>query len=98
MPVDYTLAAKRDLQKIRNDLAQARGADFANRYMQGLENRIESLSSQPKRYQVRPKLGKGRRLMPERPYHVIYQVDDQSVLIVRILHGRRKITRSSIDT
>jgi toxin ParE1/3/4 len=98
LPIRYTVEAESDLDKIWVDLATARGDNFADQYMQRLMATIESLGQNPQRYNVRLRLGKGRRLMPEQPYHVIYRVDPDGVLIVRILHGRRKITRRSIET
>ena len=96
--IQYTIEAEDDLGKIWGDLAEARGAQFAKTYLQRLRLRIGSLARQPRRYRVKPRLGKGRRLMPEKPYHIIYRVDLDCVVIVRVLHGRRRITRQSIES
>ncbi len=97
LPIRYTIEAEADLDKIWNDLKVARGTDFADQYMQELKTRIGTLDQHPRRYRLRPKFGKGRRLMPEDPYHVIYRVDLDKVLIVRVMHGSRNITRRTID-
>ena len=96
-PVEYALFAKADLEGIWDDLEAARGPKFADKYLRELEQSIESLSRLPRRYRVRRRLGKGRRILPLRPYHVIYRVEDTRVLILRIMHGRRKITRRTIE-
>jgi plasmid stabilization system protein ParE len=97
LPIRFSGPASQDLEKISDDLELARGSTFAKKYTDGLRQRIRALSTSPKRYRVRRRLGKGRRLMPELPYHIIYQVAADHVLILRIVHGRRKTTHRSID-
>ena len=97
LAVRYATAARQDLAKIADDLAEARGGEFAAQYVESLQRRIETLSTSPKRYRVRRRLGDGLRLRPEAPYHVFYRVEPDHVLIVRILHGRRRATRRTIE-
>ena len=96
-PIRFSVPASQDLERISDDLERARGRTFAERYTDGLRQRIRTLATSPKRYRVRRRLGKGRRLMPELPYHIIYRVEADHVLILRILHGRRNITRQLIN-
>lgn len=83
------------MDKIFDDLEQARGTSFADLYVDELRSRIRSLSASPERYRLRPRLGKGLRLMPELPYHILFKVEADAVVVVRVVHGRRKITRRS---
>jgi plasmid stabilization system protein ParE len=95
--IRYSPAALRDLDKISDDLEEAHGTSFADTYVDELRSRIGTLSASPGRYNLRSRLGKNLRLMPELPYHVIYRVEADVVVIVRVVHGRRRITRRSID-
>ena len=97
LPIVYSAAARDDLTKVTLDLSSERGVEFARSYVANLRSRIETLSTSPKRYRVRPRYGKGVRLRPELPYNVFYQANLDHVLVVRILHGRRKITRRTIE-
>ncbi len=44
----------------------------------------------------RPKLGTRVRIAVVRPYIVIYRTNEDDVMIMRVLHGRRKITRHTL--
>ena len=94
--VRYANAAIDDLRKIARDLAKARGTDFADQYVDTLVNSVAKLAEYPKRYRERARYGVGRRLFPLRPYNVFYVVEVDCVRILRIVHGRRRITKRQI--
>ena len=98
LPVRYSMAAPGDLRKIGVDLAKARGSVFADPYLDRLVDRIATLALHPRRYRERARFGVERRIMPLLPYHVIYIVEVDRIRILRIVHGRRRITKRDIGS
>lgn len=41
----------------------------------------------------RPRYGRGIRMIAERPYLIFYEAAGHNVLVLRVLDGRRRITR-----
>lgn len=71
------------------------GANVADRYDAALDRLYERLTDYPKSGALRPPLGMHIRICVVSPYVVIYEhiEADDTVVIMRIVHGRRKITR-----
>jgi plasmid stabilization system protein ParE len=45
----------------------------------------------------RPRLGAKVRIAVVRPYVVIYRTEVNDVMIMRVMHGHRRITRHTLD-
>ena len=81
--------AENDLLEIGRYIAKKSSLKKALEYMDFLEDRARSLADFP---------GKGRvyepfpyRVLPVNSYLIFYRIEDDQVLIVRILHGARDI-------
>lgn len=51
------------------------------------------LMTHPEAGEARPGVGRGIRGVLEPPYLIFYRVEAEGVLVIRILHGARRITR-----
>lgn len=98
LTVRITQSAERDLEGIVDHLAGVRGTDFALSYLADLRQRVDTLQEFPRRYRVRRNFGRGVRVLVERPYLIIYRVETDTVNIMRVLHGRRRITKRLIHS
>lgn len=90
--------ADADLDRILHWLADNAGQDVADRYAADLDAIYENLIMFPAFGSPRPNLGRRTRIAVLSPYLVIYDhlSDTDTVNIVRILDGRRNITRRLI--
>ena len=84
-----------DLIDITTYLDTAAGFAVAYRYEQRIRYKIERLAEFPGLGTPRPRLGPHVRLLVERPYLIYYQWDER-VEVLRMLDGRRLITRKLI--
>ena len=93
--VVITSTADADSAYIIADLGAKAGANIADRYDADLEKLYERLGNHPKSGAPRPALGAHVRICVVSPYVVIYEhiEADDTVTIMRVAHGRRKITR-----
>jgi|HubBroStandDraft_3_1064219.scaffolds.fasta_scaffold315334_2 toxin ParE1/3/4 len=84
-----------DTNAILNYLAEAAGPRVAARYSGRFEEAILRLASFPESGAPRPALGDNARVAIVQPYLLIYDFtpDDNTLTLLRILHGRRNITR-----
>lgn len=96
--VVYSEAAEADTIEILAYLCREAGAAVALKYDHKLEDLYDRLEDFPGIGAPRPELGDRRRIMTVMPYVVIYDYDreEDTVLILRVVHGRRKITADLI--
>lgn len=90
--------ADTDTAAILDDLAIKAGARVADRYEAEFDTIYNRLAAHPECGAPRPRLGKHVRICVAPPYVVFYEhlrADDR-ILILRIAHGRRKITRKFV--
>ena len=88
--------AETDLEGILRHVAEQAGATIAGRYVEGMLATIESLAVIPEASgRPVPKLGRGLRCHPIGKYNVYLRYDSVGDVLsaVRVLHGRRRITR-----
>lgn len=87
--------ADEDTAAMLGDIAREAGHLVADRYNAELGSLFDRLADYPESCQTRPNLGAHVRVGVMHPYLVIYRyaIGSDTVSIVRILHGRRKITR-----
>lgn len=90
-----TELADRDLATIVVYLANEAGAATAGKYFERFDALYERLTDFPGLGAPRPLLGDEVRISTVPPYVVIYEhhPSENIVMILRIIHGRRNITR-----
>jgi len=93
MPHRVAPQAETDLGGIWLAVAkQSRNPEIANRLIDSITERFLVLARHP--YLGRPRdeeLGAGLRSFPVGEYVVVYCVENQDVLILRVVHGRRDL-------
>lgn len=83
--------ARRDLEAIRDVGVQEFGAEAAERHLLGFERHFALLRTHPFAGQKRPEFALGIRSLSHRPHRLLYRVDGDTVLIVRIIHHRQDV-------
>jgi plasmid stabilization system protein ParE len=88
-----TALADADAARIISGLNRQAGANTAGRYSETFDDLYRRLAQFPNSGALRPKLGAGVRVSLAWPCVVIYEhvEKDDVVVIMRIVHGRRKI-------
>jgi toxin ParE1/3/4 len=90
-----SLQAQADTAYIIRDLTGNAGHAVASNYAASLKNLYERLVRHPNSGAPRPAVAPHARIGVVSPYIVIYEHDEatsDAVTIMRILHGRRRIT------
>ena len=90
--VEYAETARRDLHAIGTYICGAAGEAVADVFMRRLIAKVESLRFMPMRFRVREELQSGLRALSIEKYLIFYRVMDDTVYIIRVLHGARNIT------
>jgi toxin ParE1/3/4 len=85
-----------DAHAILTTLAEKASRSVAEAYFDRFRSTFDRLLMFPLSGGPRPKLGANVRIAVVRPYIVIYQTIADDVEIMRLLHGRRKITRQTM--
>lgn len=85
--------AANDLDNIWIYVARESGSlEIANRLIDSITDRFFLLASHPQVGRVRnDDLGPGRRSFPVGEYVIVYRIEDENVLILRVVHGRRDL-------
>ncbi len=93
--VVLTASADADTAFILADLAAKVGANVAERYDKDFDALYRRLERFPESGSPRPALGQLVRIGIVSPYNIIHEYieADGVVTVMRILHGRRRITR-----
>jgi toxin ParE1/3/4 len=92
-PIVYTERAQFDLFAIGDYLRDVADVSVAERFVERIVLTVASLRQRPKRHRIRRDAGADIRAIRFRTYLIFYRVDGNSVVIVRILHASRDITR-----
>jgi addiction module RelE/StbE family toxin len=90
MKVRLTSEAKADLEDIGDRIAE-RNPVRAVTYLRELRERALRIGEFPHAGPPRPKLGEGIRITVHGKYLIIYRVRDETVQILRVLHGARDL-------
>lgn len=88
--VKLTARAEDDLLDIWLAIAQDSPAS-ADRFLDVLNERIDSLADFPERGVLRPEIGKGIRILIEGNYLILYGMRLGGVEVVRVVHGAREL-------
>jgi addiction module RelE/StbE family toxin len=90
MRVEWSQPAVADLQRISGYIEQDRSLETANRVSRVIYDGVQSLRTMP--YRGRPgRVNETRELVVRTlPYIVVYQVFDERVLILNIVHGAQR--------
>ena len=88
--------AKADTLEILRRLAEVAGYAVAEKYADRFDRLYDRLAVNPEIYQARRRLGPGVRIAVVFPYLVAYRYrrGGATLSIVRVVHGRRRLTRS----
>ena len=88
--------ARGDFRDIIAYLSRYAGSSVAKRYAARIDDCVALIAERPGIGAPRPGLGSGIRIRTIRPYVLIYRFSSESVEILRLLHGRRNITRRKL--
>jgi toxin ParE1/3/4 len=94
--VRFSERAQQDLQEIDEYLSGHAAPNVADNYMVAFEGHANVLRDFPRSGAPRPKLGKDVRMVVEWPYVMLYRPVGEEVVILRVLDGRRRITRKLV--
>jgi toxin ParE1/3/4 len=88
-----TELAKADVRDILTNLNARAGFKVASQYAEDFKAAYGAIAQFPGLGAPRPKLGPKARIRVVSPYVVIYDHDNDGAIVLRVLHGHRKITR-----
>jgi plasmid stabilization system protein ParE len=93
--VRLSAEARADYSSIMDYLESAGGSNVAERYEAAFISAFDQIAAFPGCGAPRRKLGPNVRLLVINPYAIYYQGQpkDNAVLVMRILRGRRRVTR-----
>ena len=97
LPVTFYAVAEADVDSIISFLQLNAQRGVAAKYARRFSAAFDQLSAFPHSGSPRPRLGKGVRILVENPYLIVYRVLEDRVLILRVLDGRRRITRRLVS-
>lgn len=87
--LELTPAARHDLDDIWDYSARTWSAAQAARYLRGLQALLQTLQDFPGLARERPEFTPPVRLHSYRRHLVVYRVDANALIVLRILHTRR---------
>lgn len=92
----FSAAALIDIEDIAEAIARNNGALVAERNVARLRGSLQTLAEFPEVGRKRSQLASGLRSWPLTPWIALYRIADDGIEIIRILHGRRRITRKVV--
>jgi toxin ParE1/3/4 len=95
--VIVTDRAKGDIRRILSDLNERAGFNVATRYAAAFKAAYRRLAVAPTSGPPRSALGPRTRIAIVLPYIVIYEYENDSITVLRVLHGKRNITRDLVQ-
>ena len=98
MAFSLTESAEKDLDGIADDVGEERGPGASREWLDAITVRFERLGARPRMGRTRDHdLGRGRRSILFRRYIVVYRLEGDDAVILRVVHGRRDLSRLSFD-
>jgi toxin ParE1/3/4 len=89
--------AKDDLREIWYSVASGRDHRTADRVVTQILDKCENHAQFPEGGRLREELASGLRSFSVRPYVVFYRPFEDTIAVLRILHGRRNLKRIAFD-
>ncbi len=90
MNVVLTPEAVADLEEIGDNISR-RNPVRASTFVDELKGRVDRLSEFPCAAPLRPQWGEGVRIALHNSYVIVFRVSNETVQILRIVHGRRDL-------
>lgn len=94
MRLEIAPKAGRDLVQIVDELLAYAGSSTAQRWRERFVDKLALIGKLPLAYALRADLGENRRTVTLRPYVIVYTVDEQRILVLRVLHGARDLPQA----
>jgi toxin ParE1/3/4 len=93
--VSYGPAARADMLKIYDYIAEHSSTERALRYLQRIEATCETLKTFPERGTRRDAIKKGTRIIGfEKRVAIVYSVGKRKITVARVLYGGRHLKRA----
>ena len=92
----FSRAASRDIEIILDYLTREAGPGVAANYRRSMLRLFALLADHPALGAPRPKLGRSVRMCVIAPYLVLYRRVGGVVTVLRVLHGRRRISAAML--
>lgn len=91
LPLTRTESAKRDLGDIWLGIA-VHNREAATRVVRRIDARIRQLPDFPEMGPSRPEVAPDLRALVEGNYLILYRIEPEQIVIVRVVHGARDLT------
>ena len=88
MTYRLSLRARDDLRSLYREGAVKFGVGQADRYFEALHDALELLAAFPRSGHERNDGDAGMRILPFKAHIIVYVIEGQMVLVMRIRHGR----------
>jgi toxin ParE1/3/4 len=85
--------AAQDVARLYRQSIVGFGLRHADRYLADIEGMFLKIAEAPEAAPLRPEYRGGIRIRRFAAHHIIYRVERDEVVIVRVLHGRQDIRR-----
>lgn len=89
--------ARQDLRELLVHLRDSAGPAIAEKYADLFSAKLERLQEFPGIGKPRADLGSGVRMLVEEPYLFFYRVEEDRISVLRLVDGRRRITRRLVE-
>lgn len=83
-----------EIEEIRQYHTEQGEGEYADKLRQALLETAQRLKQQPHRGKLMTKLGPRYREIFHRPYRIIYEVEEQSVYILSVMHTARDLRQA----
>lgn len=93
MNINLSTRAQTDLTEITNYLLRYQ-PNVADETIQRIADRFHQLARSPHMGRPRSELGERVRGLLVAPYLALYRIEDHSIVILRVLHTSRNLTRT----
>jgi len=87
----FTIPASRDIEDIIDQIADRQGFDAADRYLQQINAKCQTIASFPNIGRSRDELAPSLRSLPIDDYLIFYRAIDNGVEIIRVVSGYRDL-------
>ena len=90
-------AAGEDLIEIRLYSLNEFGGTVADDYLRGFEKAFDRLREYPKLGSLTPELGNGVRCLIHRRHRILYEINDDTLVVLRVIHSARRPSRTLLE-